>query len=140
MIRHLAIAAAALGLLAAISDQTSAHPEIPGPPQKQPVALTNATIHPVSGPVIEKGTIVFDRGKITALGADAAVPPAAEKVDLAGKHVYPGLFDALSDLGLVEINSIRATMDGQEVGQINPSVRAITAVNPDSEIIPTVRS
>lgn len=117
-----------------------AHPEVPGSPQKQPVALANVTIHPVSGPAIEKGTLVFDGGRITALGADATVPPTAEVIDLGGKHVYPALFDAMTDLGLVEINSIRATIDGQEVGQLNPNARAIPAVNPDSEVIPTTRS
>jgi imidazolonepropionase-like amidohydrolase len=117
-----------------------AHPEIPGAPQKRPVALTNATLHPVSGPAIENATLVFDNGKITALGKDATTPANAEVIDLAGKHVYPSLFDAITDVGLVEINSIRATIDAQEVGQINPNVRAITAVNPDSEIIPVTRS
>jgi imidazolonepropionase-like amidohydrolase len=117
-----------------------AHPEVPGPPQKGPVALVNATIHPVSGPVIEKGTIVFAGGKITAIGVDAAIPEDAEKIDLAGKHVYPALFDALSDLGLVEIGSVRATDDYRESGQVNPNVRAVVAVNPDSELIPVARS
>src|SRR5437588_12855777 len=135
MIRHLLATPAVLLQFIAVS-ALNAHPEVPGPPQKQPVALTNATIHLVSGPVIEKGTIVFERGKITALGADVSVPAGAEKIDLSGKHVYPGLFDALSDLGLVEINSIRATMDGQVVGQIDTSVPAIPAVNPDYRSYP----
>lgn len=117
-----------------------ANPEVPGAPQKKPVAITNATIHPVSGPVIAGGTIVFDKGKITALGKDVVIPADAEKIDATGKHAYPGLFDGLTDLGLVEINSIRATIDGQEVGQLNPNVRALVAVNPDSEMIPVTRS
>jgi imidazolonepropionase-like amidohydrolase len=117
-----------------------AHPQIPGAPQVKPVALTNATIHPVSGPVIEKGTLVFDGGKITALGKDATPPDGAEIIDLAGKHVYPGLFESLNDIGLIEINSVRATIDSQEIGQLNPNVRAVVAVNPDSEIIPVTRS
>src|SRR5437762_12031979 len=100
-----------------IAANLSAHPRVPGAPQKQPVALTNATIHPVSGPVIEKGTLIFDGGKITALGKDAAPPAGAEVIDLAGKHVYPGLFEPLNDIGLIEINSIRATIDAQEIGQ-----------------------
>lgn len=124
----------------AIAQIAMAHPEVPGPPQKTPVALVNATIHPVSGPVIEKGTLVFAGGKITAIGPDAAIPGDAEKIDLAGKHVYPALFDALSDLGLVEIGSVRATDDFRETGQVNPNVRAVVAVNPDSELIPVARS
>jgi imidazolonepropionase-like amidohydrolase len=124
----------------ALTGHTRAHPEVPGPPQKQPVALTNATIHPVSGAAIERATLVFDGGKITAIGKEATVPANAEVIDLAGKHVYPGLFDALTDLGLVEINSVRATLDYQETGQINPNTRAIVAVNPDSELIPVARA
>ena len=46
-------------LLTLLSPATAwSHPQIPSPPQKQPVALTNATIHPVNGPVIEKGMLV----------------------------------------------------------------------------------
>src|SRR5262245_52304357 len=137
MIRQLA---SMLPLLLLPASTVLAHPEIPGAPQKRPVALVNATIHPVSGPVIEKGTLVFDGGKITALGKEATAPATSEVIDLAGQHVYPSLFDAVTDVGLVEINSIRATIDGQEVGQLNPNVRAIVAVNPDSDMIPVTRS
>jgi imidazolonepropionase-like amidohydrolase len=123
-----------------ICGTVAANPEIPGGPQTKPVALTNATIHPVSGPVVEGGTLVFSGGKIAALGKEATIPENAEVVDLGGKHVYPALFDAMTDVGLIEINSIRATIDSRETGQINPNVRAIVAVNPDSELIPVTRS
>lgn len=139
MCRFMQVAAVAL-MLSSAGAIAIAHPEVPGPPQKTPVALVGATIHPVSGPPIEKGTIVFDGGKITAIGVDAAVPEGAEKIDASGKHVYPGLFDALTDMGLVEIGSVRATDDFRETGQLNPNVRAIVAVNPDSEHIPVARS
>jgi imidazolonepropionase-like amidohydrolase len=129
-----------MAFLGAGATAALAHPEIPGPPQKRPVALTNATIHLISGGVVEKGTLVFGGGKITALGKDVAIPADAEVIDLAGKHVYPGLFDALTDLGLVEISSVRGSLDVQETGQINPNTRAVVAVNPDSELIPVARS
>jgi imidazolonepropionase-like amidohydrolase len=136
--RSLTIVLAMLSFAAA--EVLLAHPEIPGAPQKTPIVLTNATIHPVSGPAIDKGSLLFDGGKIKSLGKDISPPANAEVIDLAGKHVYPGLFDPLTDLGLVEINSIRATIDGTEVGQLNPNSRAVVAVNPDSEIIPVTRS
>jgi len=126
--------------LLCLASAALANPEVPGTPQKKPIAIKNATIHPVSGPVIAGGTIVFDKGKIVALGKEVAIPADAETIDAAGKQVDPGLFDGLTDLGLVEINSIRATIDGQEVGQLNPNVRALVAVNPDSEIIPVTRA
>jgi imidazolonepropionase-like amidohydrolase len=128
-------------LLAGASTRCAlAHPQIPGPPQTRPMALVHAVLHPVSGPVIDQGTLVFDQGRIVAIGRDVAIPEGAEVIDLAGQHVYPGLFEPLSDLGLIEINSIRATIDYQETGQLNPNVRAAVAVNPDSELIPVARS
>lgn len=113
---------------------------IPAPPQAKAIALKGATIHPVSGPDIASGTIVFDNGKITAIGAEVAIPEGAEIIDATGKHVYPGLINAHTVLGLVEIGAVRATLDVAESGAINPNVRSITSVNPDSELIPVARS
>ena len=130
----------ALVVFLSLGAAARANPEIPGAPQEKPIAIVGATIHPVSGEPIENGTIVFDQGKITALGQEVMPPDGAEVIRAEGKHVYPGLFDAGTNLGLVEINSVRATIDVQETGQLNPNVRAIVAVNPDSEIIPVTRS
>ena len=124
----------------AAAGTASASDQIPAPPQKQPIALIGGTIHTVSGPVIEKGTILFAKGKIVDLGTAVTVPANALRVDVTGKHVYPALIEANSQLGLNEISSVRGTVDLQETGTINPNVRAETAVNPDSERIPVVRS
>ena len=127
-------------LLALVSATASGSDTIPAAPQKKPIALVGATIHPITSPPIEGGTIVFADGKITAIGQNATIPEDAKRIDVTGKHVYPGLFNAGGQLGLVEINSTRATVDSSELGSINPNVRAETAVNPDSEVIPVTRS
>src|SRR3954466_3298407 len=132
----LQIAFATLCLIASVN----ASDTIPAPPQTKPVAIKGATIHPVSGPDIPAGTIVFENGKITAIGADAAVPSGAEVIEANGKHVYPGLINANTVLGLVEIGAVRATVDAEEAGSVNPNVRSITSVNPDSELIPVARA
>jgi imidazolonepropionase-like amidohydrolase len=132
----LGIAGAALYVTATVN----ASDTIPAPPQAKPIAIKGAMIHPVSGPDIPSGTIVFENGKITAIGTDAAIPAGAEVIDGAGKHVYPGLINANTVLGLVEIGAVRATVDVEESGAINPNVRSITSVNPDSELIPVARS
>ena len=62
-------------------------------------AITNARIVPVSGPPIEKGTIVIRNGIITAIGANVAAPADARVFDGAGLTIYPGLVDAISNLG-----------------------------------------
>jgi imidazolonepropionase-like amidohydrolase len=112
---------------------------VPGPPQKRPTALVGATIHPVSRPPF-RGTIVFDAGRI-ALSGEIVEPPAdAERIPVEGKHIYPGLFDAFTDIGLIEVSTIEGSLDAEELGDFNPNVSAHIAVNPDSEHIPVTRS
>jgi imidazolonepropionase-like amidohydrolase len=120
--------------------QAVAAPEIPGKPQERPIALVGGTVHPVSGPAIERATVLFEKGKLTAIGKDAKLPPGTESINVQGKHVYPGLLDAYTTLGLVEIDAVRATKDQSESGTINPNAKAQVAFNPDSELIPVARS
>jgi len=119
-----------------------AHPEIPGAPQQGPIAVVGGTVHTVSGKDISHGVVLFDQGRITAVGPAGKIdlPEGVEQVDASGKHVYPGLFAPFSNLGLVEINAVRATRDMREVGAINPNARVEVSVNPDSELIPVTRS
>jgi len=119
---------------------TFASPEIPGARQKDPIALVGGTIHPVSGPTIEQGTLVFDDGRITAIGQNVEIPGRATRIDVRGRHVYPGFINAHSLLGLFEIGAVRATRDYEETGKVNPSAKAEVAVNPDSELIPVTRA
>lgn len=114
--------------------------QMPAKPQDHTIALVGGTIHPVTGPVVEKGTIVFDKGKIIHLGTNPAIPPGSEVIDATGNHIYPGLISADTYIGLVEIGAVRASRDVSETGRINPNVRAEVAVNPESELIPVVRA
>jgi imidazolonepropionase-like amidohydrolase len=136
----LAALAAAAGLLPAVPAPAAV--PVPGAPQERPVAIVGATIHPVSGPSIEPGTIVFEAGRITALGpaGGVPVPDGAERVEGAGRHVYPGLIDPATTLGLTEVSSVRGTVDTREVGRINPGGRAQVAFQPESELLPVTRS
>lgn len=115
-------------------------PEVPGAPQETAIALVGATVCPVSAPPLEDATLVFDQGRVTALGRNVAIPPGAKRIDVRGRRVYPGLINAYSQLGLVEIGAVRATRDYAETGTVNPNARAETAFNPDSELIPVTRS
>jgi len=114
--------------------------QIPAPPQQQPIALVNCTVHPVTCEPIENASIVFDEGRIVAIGADIEIPSNAIEIGLGGKHVYPGLIESNSQLGLTEISSVDVTNDYAERGDINPNVRAEVAINPESEHIPVARA
>jgi imidazolonepropionase-like amidohydrolase len=113
---------------------------IPAAKQKKPIALIGGTIHTVNGPVLENAVILFDKGKIVALGTNVTIPPDAERIDVSGRHIYPGIIDSYTSMGLTEIGSVRGTIDRAETGLINPNVRAEVAVNPESELIPVARS
>src|SRR2546423_10603763 len=117
-----------------------AAPFLPGKPQDRPIALIGGTVHPVDGPEIAGGTVLFDKGKIVAVGRDVRLSDRTQIVDVKGKHVYPGLIESYTELGLAEIEAVRATRDQQETGQINPNVKAMIAINPDSELLPVARA
>jgi imidazolonepropionase-like amidohydrolase len=114
--------------------------QVPAPPQDHAIALVGGTVHTVSGAVLENATVLFENGKISAIGNDVRIPPGVERIDVSGKHVYPSMIDANTTLGLVEIGAVRATRDLAETGNINPNVRAEAALNPDSELLPVARA
>ena len=130
-------ACAALSLIAATG---FAAVPTPGSPEERPIALVGGTIHLASGSDIQNGTLVFDRGKIVAVGANVDLPAGAQRIDVTGKQVYPSLIDPNSILGLAEFDAARATIDYQETGDLTPNVKAEVAFNPESESIPVTRS
>ena len=103
-------------------------------------AITHAKIFTLAGSPIEDGTLVIRDGKIAAVGSSVEVPAGAQVIDAKGLQVYPGLFDAITQMGLSEIGAVSATVDTTETGNYNPDVVAATAVSPSSEHIPVTRA
>jgi imidazolonepropionase-like amidohydrolase len=102
--------------------------------------LRNATIHTVSGPNIDNGSVLVLDGKIAEVGAKIVSKSKVKVIDAKGLHVYPGLIDAGSLVGISEIGSVRETSDYGEIGEFNPQLRTAVAVNPESEHIPVTRA
>ncbi|MFM9994908.1 MAG: amidohydrolase family protein [Phycisphaerales bacterium] len=123
---------------------TAAHAQdltIKAPAQSAPIAIVNATVHPVSGPAIEGGHVVFDQGRIIAVGGGPyTLSGPGTVIDATGKHVWPGMIGAVTQIGLTEIQAVRATADFREISRVSPEVYAAVAVNPDSTIIPVTRA
>jgi Amidohydrolase family len=119
------------------------HP-VPAPPQSKRILITGTTAHLGNGTVIPNSVIGFAQGKITLVGDATLVRIDKSEYDTLiiadGKHVYPGLIALNTQIGLNEIEAVRATRDQSETGGLNPSVRASVAYNTDSKVIPTVRS
>jgi len=99
------------------------------------IALTGATVHPVSSDPIE-GTVLLRDGLVEAVGTDVAIPDDATVIDLSGLHLYPGFVHPATQLGLTEISSVAGTVDTAEMGAINAAIRAEVAINHDSRLLP----
>lgn len=105
-------------------------------------ALVGATVHPVSAAPIADGVVVIENGRIQQVGpaSQVSVPAGAQVINVAGKHVYPGLINPITQLGMVEMGQVAASRDDQEIGRYNPHIRALTGIHPSSAAIPVARA
>jgi imidazolonepropionase-like amidohydrolase len=110
------------------------------PAGDQAYLLRGGTIHTISGPVIENGSILIRGGKIVGVGKDLQAPEGVKVVDVSGQQVYPGMIDSGSMLGLGDAGSADADKDATELGGTNPQLRALTAVNPGSDLFEVSRA
>jgi len=116
---------------------------IPAKPETKSILLMNGTVHVGNGTVIQNGMVGIKDGKIM-LVADATTSRVKKEdydtaIDCAGKQIYPGFIAADCSLGLVETESVRATVDISDIGKLNPELRSLIAYNTDSKMIPVVR-
>jgi imidazolonepropionase-like amidohydrolase len=100
--------------------------------------LRGVTVHDGEGKVSKPGSVLIAAGKVTPL--DNGPPPGATVIDAAGLHLYPGMIDAATVLGLAELESAKETNDFKEGGDFQPDLRASVGINPDSELIPVTRA
>lgn len=118
----------------------AAIPELP----KGTYVLRGATIHQPGKPPFVGAVIVSAQTKeilqVVPAPGKVIAPADAQIVNMTGLHIYPGMIDAGTVLGLVEINSARETADFQEGGDFQPDLRASVGINPDSELIPVTRA
>jgi imidazolonepropionase-like amidohydrolase len=129
----LAALAVALVCLAALAPSLAA--------QASPTyAIRGAKIYTLAGPPIPSGTVVIRDGKIAAVGVTVPIPSGAQVIDAKGLEVYPGLFNAATQMGINEVPAVSATVDTTELGDFKPQLVAMTAVNPASAHIPVTRA
>ncbi|WP_421806848.1 amidohydrolase family protein [Flagellimonas sp.] len=113
--------------------------QTPAPPQSEQVAIIGATAHIGNGEVIENCTIIFNDGKITAIGTGLTAPIEGTTINAEGKHVYPGFIAPSKSLGLVEVDAVRASDDQDEIGEMIPHVRSLIAYNAESKVVESMR-
>lgn len=108
--------------------------------EKPTLVLRGGDVYTLAGDPIRGGSVLVRDGRIAEVGADVQVPAGATVVDVTGLRVYPGFFDAYTQLGLTEIGAVDVTNDFEEIGEWNPQLVAETAIHPASEHIPVARS
>ena len=109
-------------------------------PPRGTFVIRNAHIVPVNAPDIENGTLVIRDGKIAAMGTNVTAPAGAQVIDARGLYVYPGMIDAGTAMGLVEIGQgASGTVDTTELNELNPHAKAVVAVNPHSAHVAVTR-
>jgi imidazolonepropionase-like amidohydrolase len=112
---------------------------------KNTYVIIGVTVHPVTGGDITDASVLIEKGRIKNVmkangNGGLNVPPDATLVEAAGLHLYPGVIEAASVLGLTETGQSRETHDFAEGGDFQPDLRAGVAINPDSELIAVTRA
>ena len=112
--------------------------QTPAAVQTEILTITRATAHLGNGATIENSVLVFENGKIIALG-DKAIPIQGREIKAAGKHIYSGFIAPAKALGLIEVNAVRASNDDDEIGDFIPNVRSLIAYNAESKVVESMR-
>ncbi len=102
--------------------------------------IRGATVHTMAGPDIQNGSVLVRNGKIVGVGQNLTAPSGTQLIEGKGLHVYPGMIDSGTTVGLTEIGAVRESSDVSEIGKFNPQLRAAVAVNPSSEHVPVTRA
>lgn len=113
----------------------------PAPAQSRSILVKGGTVHVGDGRTFDDGAVGFRNGTIDYVGYGYGVKAAYDTViNAPGSQIYPGFILPDATLGLVEIDAVRASVDEAELGKLEPEVRALSAYDADSKIIPTVRA
>src|SRR5437870_1355526 len=108
----------------------------------QTIAITNATVYPVSSAPISNATVLIRNGVIVSVGAGIPVPADATKIDATGKIVTPGLINSTTELGVIEVDQVRSTNDVAAKGNNNiaAAFRVWDGLNPESALFAPARN
>jgi imidazolonepropionase-like amidohydrolase len=103
------------------------------PAAAEAIAFVGAEVRTVSHGTLPDGVVVVREGRIVRVGpADTPIPADAERRDLAGRVLIPGLVDTHSHIGVYPRPIVPAHSDGNDAAKpVQPQLRAIDAIWPD---------
>ena len=108
----------------------------------QTIAITGGRIHTVSSAgVIDGGTLLIRDGRILAIGKNLEIPAGATRIDASGRWVTPGIFNAYTQLGLVEVEGVPSTIDNEAAtAPFSAAFDVAAGVNGESTLLPIART
>lgn len=104
----------------------------------QDMVIANATVVTGDGSEpIENGVVVVKNGKVVSAGAPTSSTFETDQViDANGAFVTPGLFAAITTLGIWDVGAVSESNDSRAGGSpFSASLDAAAAVNPDNQHI-----
>ena len=127
--------------------------QTPAPTQDKSVLIFGGITHVGDGQIINNSVIGFTDGKIDLIASseenwtdkllnmfsDSNNKKYDTIIDASNQHIYPGIIALNSNLGLVEVDAVRASVDDDEAGIYLPEIRSIIAYNAESKAVESMR-
>ena len=127
--------------------------QTPAPTQDKSVLIFGGITHVGDGQIINNSVIGFTDGKIDLIASseenwtdkllnmfsDSNNKKYDTIIDASNQHIYPGIIALNSNLGLVEVDAVRASVDDDEAGTYLPEIRSIIAYNAESKAVESMR-
>jgi len=102
--------------------------------------IHSGTVVVGNGQVLPGANVLVQDGRIAGVGTAVFAPAGSTMIDASGEFVYAGMIDSYTPIGLNEIGGINTMNMRSELGEYNPHMRAIVAVNTGSEMFGVTRS
>lgn len=99
----------------------------------------NAKVETITKGTLNNATVIVRDGIITDVGENIPSVAGAETIDCKGLILYPGMIDCGTTVGLIEVGMVDVTNDNNELGNNSAQMDALSAINPNSEMIPVTR-
>jgi len=127
--------------------------QTPSPDQEKSILIYGAITHIGNGEVVENSVIGFSNGVIDLVSSTdgswnnemlSMFSNSKSKkydtiINATNQHIYPGIIALNSNLGLVEVDAVKASVDDDESGTYLPNIRSIIAYNAESKAVETMR-
>ena len=127
--------------------------QTPAPTQDKSILIYGSTAHIGNGQTIKNSVIGFTDGvidlvastdgiwsnEILMMFSDSNNKKYDTIIDASNSHVYPGIIALNTNLGLVEVDAVRASVDDDETGTYLPEIRSIIAYNAESKAVESMR-